>query len=269
MWKWETENEAKGAVVIVHDLLEHHEYYDALTVKLRRDGYHVIIGDLPGHGQTTRVNKGHINNFDQYTERIAEWHNLALDYELPTFVIGQGLGGLIAIEATRQGRIQPDGLILLNPLLSFKQSFMNRKNTILTSVRMTSDETRFNPGTKLSYFTEDKNFLNRYKKDELIVDKMSYQWYKTVINQMKETSETMEEVGDVPILCIMTDDNQIINPYLSAKYMKRNLSADFRFIMMESNEHSIFQREDIEYPYYLLDQFINTQLFSIGLIPKN
>ena len=24
MWKWETENEPKGVVVIVHDLLEHH-----------------------------------------------------------------------------------------------------------------------------------------------------------------------------------------------------------------------------------------------------
>jgi Lysophospholipase len=34
MWKWETENEPKGVVVIVHDLLEHHEYYDELTVKL-------------------------------------------------------------------------------------------------------------------------------------------------------------------------------------------------------------------------------------------
>src|SRR5699024_12015809 len=86
MWKWETENEPKGVVVIVHDLLEHHEYYDELIVQLRRDGYHVVIGDLPGHGQTTRVNKGHISSFEQYTERLREWHKLAESYELPTFV---------------------------------------------------------------------------------------------------------------------------------------------------------------------------------------
>ncbi|CAD2074321.1 Phospholipase YtpA [Jeotgalicoccus aerolatus] len=268
MWKWETENEAKGVAVIVHDLLEHHEYYDELTVKLRRDGYHVIIGDLPGHGQTTRVNKGHINSFDQYIERVTEWHNLARQYDLPTFIIGQGLGGLIALEAHRQNRIQSDGIIALNPLLSFKQSFMNRKNTILTSVRVTSDESRFNLGIKMNYFTEDKRFLQRYKEDELIVDKVSFQWYKTIINQMKVTSENMEEVSDVPILTMMSSDNQIINPYLSSKYIKRALSDDFRFVMLNSAEHSIFQRENIEQPYYLMTQFLNAQLFSIGIIPE-
>ncbi|MGO1923747.1 MAG: alpha/beta fold hydrolase [Jeotgalicoccus sp.] len=266
MWKWETENEPKGVVVIVHDLLEHHEYYDELTVKLRRDGYHVISGDLPGHGQTTRVNKGHINSFEQYVERVAEWHELAAQYDLPTFIIGQGLGGLIALEAHRQNRIQADGIVALNPLLSFKQSFMNRKNTILTSVRVTSDESRFNLGIKMNYFTQDKRFLKRYKEDELIVDRVSYQWYKTIINQMKITSENMEDVSGVPILSVMSSDNQIINSYLSAKYIKRTQSDDFRFTMLDSDEHSIFQRENIEYPYYLMTQFFNAQLFSIGIL---
>lgn len=266
MWKWETENEPRGVVVIVHDLLEHHEYYSDLTVKLRRDGYHVIIGDLPGHGQTTRVNKGHINSFDQYVERVTEWHELARKYELPTFVIGQGLGGLITLEAHRQEKIQSDGIVVLNPLLSFKQSFMNRKNTILTSVRVTSDEARFNMGIRMDYFTQDERFLERYKEDELIVDRVSYQWYKTIINQMKLTSENMEEVTDVPILCIMSDDNQIINPYLSSKYIKKALVDDFRFTMLNSSEHSVFQRENIEYPYYLMNQFFNAQLFTIGII---
>lgn len=266
MWKWETENEPRGVVVIVHDLLEHHEYYNELTVKLRRDGYHVIIGDLPGHGQTTRMNKGHINSFDQYVERVTEWHELARKYDLPTFVIGQGLGGLIVLEAHRQHKIQSDGIVVLNPLLSFKQSFMNRKNTILTSVRVTSDESRFNLGIKMNYFTQDEQFLKRYKTDELIVDKVSYQWYKTIINQMKITAENMEDVADVPIFCMMSNDNQIINPYLSSKYIKKSLADEFRFTMLNSAEHSIFQRENIEYPYYLMNQFFNTQLFSIGIV---
>lgn len=268
MWKWETDNEPKGAVVIVHDLLEHHEYYNDLITKLRREGYHVIIGDLPGHGQTTRVNKGHINSFNQYVDRVTEWYELARSYDLPTFVLGQGLGGLIALEAHRQQKIQSDGLVILNPLLSFKQSFMNRKNTILTSVRVTSDEARFNMGIKMNYFTHDKQFLDRYENDELIVDKVSYQWYKTVINQMKYTSENMEEITDVPILCLMSDDNQIINSYLSEKYIKRVHVSEFRFTMLNSDEHSIFQRDNIEYPFYLMNQFLNAQLFSIGIITE-
>ena len=127
MWKWETDQQPKGVMVVIHDMMEHHEYYTDLISRLRRSGYHCITGDLPGHGQTTRVNKGHITDFAQYTDRIDEWHKAAREYGLPTFIIGQGLGGLVAIESVKQNNLQVDGIVLLNPLLSFKQSFMNRK----------------------------------------------------------------------------------------------------------------------------------------------
>ena len=53
MWKWETEKEAKGIVVIVHNMLEHTGRYAYVITKLRREGYHVIMGDLKGQGQTS------------------------------------------------------------------------------------------------------------------------------------------------------------------------------------------------------------------------
>lgn len=48
MWKWETEHGAKGVVVIVHNILEHTGRYAYVITMLRRNGYHVIMGDLPG-----------------------------------------------------------------------------------------------------------------------------------------------------------------------------------------------------------------------------
>ena len=48
MWKWETENDAKGVVVIAHNILEHTGRYAYVITMLRRNGYHVIMGDLPG-----------------------------------------------------------------------------------------------------------------------------------------------------------------------------------------------------------------------------
>ena len=48
MWKWETENEAKGVIVIAHNMLEHTGRYAYVITMLRRNGYHVIMGDLPG-----------------------------------------------------------------------------------------------------------------------------------------------------------------------------------------------------------------------------
>jgi alpha-beta hydrolase superfamily lysophospholipase len=266
MWKWETEYEPKGVVVVIHDMLEHHEYYTGLISQLRNANYHVVTGDLPGHGQTTRVHKGHITDFYQYIDRVMEWFEMTRGYRLPTFIIGQGLGGLIAIELIKQHNIHIDGVALLNPLLSFKQSFMNRKNTLITSVRTSSDETRFNPGIKMKYFTTDETYLERYENDELIVDRVSYHWYKTIINQMKNTSGDMDEFPDVPLLSIFTEGNEIIEPFISSNYVKKVSNKELQVIMLDGADHGIFQREDIEVPFYHLEKFFDSQLFRIGLL---
>ena len=42
MWKWETEHDAKGVIIIVHNMLEHTGRYAYVITMLRRNGYHVI-----------------------------------------------------------------------------------------------------------------------------------------------------------------------------------------------------------------------------------
>ena len=79
MWKWETENDAKGIVVIAHNILEHTGRYAYVITMLRRNGYHVIMGDLPGQGQTSRANKGQIEDFNTYHEHFVEWIKLPMN----------------------------------------------------------------------------------------------------------------------------------------------------------------------------------------------
>ena len=87
MWKWETENDAKGVVVIAHNILEHTGRYAYVITMLRRNGYHVIMGDLPGQGQTSRAQKGQIDDFNTYHENILEWIKIANEYKIPSFAV--------------------------------------------------------------------------------------------------------------------------------------------------------------------------------------
>lgn len=58
MHKWEAVN-PKGVIVMVHGAAEHHGRYRWLIEMWRSVGMHVIMGDLPGQGLTTR-RRGHI-----------------------------------------------------------------------------------------------------------------------------------------------------------------------------------------------------------------
>ena len=117
----ETENDAKGVVVIAHNILEHTGRYAYVITMLRRNGYHVIMGDLPGQGQTSRANKGQIDDFNTYHENLLEWIKIANEYKIPTFVLGVGLGGLIVLNLLEKAELPIEGVMLLSPMLELRK----------------------------------------------------------------------------------------------------------------------------------------------------
>ena len=68
MWKWEAENDAKGVVVIAHNILEHTGRYAYVITMLRRNGYHVIMGDLPGQVKLQELIKDKLKTFKRITK---------------------------------------------------------------------------------------------------------------------------------------------------------------------------------------------------------
>ena len=101
MWNYEAE-EAKAVIVIVRrngisrTLRSVAEMWNHL-------GYHVVMGDLPSHGTTSR-NRGHIDSFDEYIEEVKLWVKEARKYRLPIFLFGHSMGGLIVIRMMQETR---------------------------------------------------------------------------------------------------------------------------------------------------------------------
>ena len=159
MWKWETESEAKGVIVIAHNLLEHTGRYAYVITSLRRNGYHVIMGDLPGQSQTSRSNKGQIDNFEVYHEHILEWLRIASEYKLPTFLMGVGLGGLITLNLLERTELPIEGIILLSPLVAFQKNNKTRKNMLTSNVGAGVKDMRFNLGIEPEHLTRNEEVI--------------------------------------------------------------------------------------------------------------
>lgn len=116
MWNYEAE-EAKAVIVIVHGAMEYHGRYEAVAEMWNHNGYHVVMGDLPSHGTTSR-NRGHIDSFDEYIEEVKLWVKEARKYRLPIFIFGHSMGGLIVIRMMQETKREDvDGIILSSPCL--------------------------------------------------------------------------------------------------------------------------------------------------------
>jgi alpha-beta hydrolase superfamily lysophospholipase len=108
----------RAIVAIVHGLGAHSGIFDNL-VKFLSDRGVVVYGlDLQGHGRS-QGQRGYINNWSEFRTDLGLFLQLIKTKEtnLPLFLLGQSLGGTIALDYALHDAEQLQGLILLSPAL--------------------------------------------------------------------------------------------------------------------------------------------------------
>ncbi|OHP66219.1 MULTISPECIES: alpha/beta fold hydrolase [Staphylococcus] len=266
MWKWETEHDAKGVVVIVHNILEHTGRYAYVITMLRRNGYHVIMGDLPGQGQTSRANKGQIEHFDIYHETLIEWVRIANEYKIPTFVMGVGLGGLILLNVLEKTELPIEGMLLLSPLLEFKRNNKTRKNMLISNVGKGSKDARFKLGIETKDLTRNDEVIEETKQDGLMLRKVTYKWYNIVLETMKDTIQHFKDIQSMPTLLMYGTEDKLLE-LRSFNELKNNLNTnEFYFKVWEGFYHEIHNEPERDQVMRYVLTFLNNSVNTMGFI---
>lgn len=266
MWKWETEHDAKGVVVIVHNILEHTGRYAYVITMLRRNGYHVIMGDLPGQGQTSRANKGQLEHFDIYHETLIEWVKIANEYKIPTFVMGVGLGGLILLNVLEKTELPIEGMLLLSPLLEFKRNNKTRKNMLISNVGKGSKDARFKLGIETKDLTRNDEVIEETKQDGLMLRKVTYKWYNILLETMKDTVQHFKDIQSMPTLLMYGTEDKLLE-LRSFNELKNNLNTnEFYFKVWEGFYHEIHNEPERDQVMRYVLTFLNNSVNTMGFI---
>lgn len=266
MWKWETEHDAKGVVVIVHNILEHTGRYAYVITMLRRNGYHVIMGDLPGQGQTSRANKGQLEHFDIYHETLIEWVRIANEYKIPTFVMGVGLGGLILLNVLEKTELPIEGMLLLSPLLEFKRNNKTRKNMLISNVGKGSKDARFKLGIETKDLTRNDEVIEETKQDGLMLRKVTYKWYNILLETMKDTVQHFKDIQSMSTLLMYGTEDKLLE-LRSFNELKNNLNTnEFYFKVWEGFYHEIHNEPERDQVMRYVLTFLNNSVNTMGFI---
>ena len=266
MWKWETEHDAKGVVVIVHNILEHTGRYAYVITMLRRNGYHVIMGDLPGQGQTSRANKGQLEHFDIYHETLIEWVRIANEYKIPTFVMGVGLGGLILLNVLEKQNCLSRVCFLLSPLLEFKRNNKTRKNMLISNVGKGSKDARFKLGIETKDLTRNDEVIEETKQDGLMLRKVTYKWYNILLETMKDTVQHFKDIQSMPTLLMYGTEDKLLE-LRSFNELKNNLNTnEFYFKVWEGFYHEIHNEPERDQVMRYVLTFLNNSVNTMGFI---
>jgi lysophospholipase len=266
MWKWEAEGEAKAVVVIVHGAMEHHRRYGWLIEMWRLSGFHVIMGDLPGQGMTSRYRRGHIDSFDEYLIEVKDWIQAAYQFELPVFLVGHSMGGLIAVRMLQEERLNLAGVILSSPCLGLKQYPPKLLNLLSYGLNTIAPSLRLNSGLTIEMATRNEDVREADMNDTLYVTKISVRWYRELIESMRLAFEDLDKIQDLPFLVMQGGEDKIVNKQTVKHWFNQTPLSEKRYKEWPKCYHEIFNEPEREEVFEYAKDFVNSQLKAIGYI---
>ena len=95
---WFPENKPKAILLIVHGIAEYSGRYMNLVNHFVPLGYAVYGFDHPGHGKSEGA-RVYVERFEDFTDTIKTYYDMIRSWhpELPVFIVGHSMGGLITV----------------------------------------------------------------------------------------------------------------------------------------------------------------------------
>ncbi len=266
MWKWEAEGEAKAVIVMIHGAMEHHRRYGWLIQMWRSSGFHVIMGDLPGQGMTTRSKRGHIDAFEDYIFEVKDWIQAAYDFELPVFLLGHSMGGLIAARLLQEEDMNIAGVILSAPCFGLAKYPSKLKNAFVMLLNVIAPEFKMKSGITVEMATSNQDVRDADKNDTLYVTKVSVRWYRELISAMKLVFANIDKLPDIPLLVMQGGDDKLVNKQMVRDWFNYVPLSEKRLKEWPKFYHEIFNEPERENVFEYAKDFVISRLKAIGYL---
>lgn len=267
MWKWEAEGQPKAVVVIIHSAFEHHRWYAWLIEKLRIEGYHVVMGDLPGHGKEAIYTRVHNETIKEYLVFIKQLMQNALTYQLPVFIIGHGLGATLAIQILKKNRMECAGVILSSPWLHLHKH-ANIIANALTSLGSLASSKSISLGFDKKILTRNIDGYHEIHDEIPYNTNATVRWYRDMLQLMKNLTTQQESILSLPILLMTAKQDKITDPQVSRKWLLQQNTSEMQYKEWPYSYHNVFQDNEREEVFMYVRDFINNVTRSLGFIIK-
>ncbi|WP_110114191.1 alpha/beta hydrolase [Bacillus sp. CGMCC 1.16541] len=258
MRKWEADN-PKGVMVMVHGASEHHGRYRWLIEMWRSVGMHVIMGDLPGQGMTTR-RRGHIKSFDEYIEEIETWVREAQEYDLPIFLLGHSMGGLAVIRTLQEKNLPVWGAILSSPCLGLREHPPAYMDLLSKGLNKLMPSMLFNTVLTVDKVTRNKEVMDEDQNDSLYVTKVSVRWYRELMDAMNMAFKDVENTPDVPLLLMQAGEDKIIEKLIVKQWFDEVDLSEKIYKEWPSLYHEIFNEPEREQVFAYAKSFVDLHI---------
>lgn len=248
-----------GVCVVVHGANEYSSRYQWLINELVQAQFHVVYGDLPGHGVSPK-HRGHIDSFNEYVETIEGWYNTAANFKLPIFLIGHSMGGLATIETMLQKNLAVKAIILSSPCLGLVNEPPKFQHYGASLINKISPKLKLSSNLPPRSGTRCPEMHKRDEQDEFLNKKVSVRWYLELVKTIKGAQERPGQFPDRPLLLLQAGEDLIVDKEAVKRWFNNINISEKYWKEWPGLYHEVFNEPEKEDVFRVAKAFLTLQL---------
>lgn len=202
----------RAVLLLSHGLGEHAGRYAPFAAILAARGITVAAPDHRGHGRSGGQ-RGHVGRFARFAEDFEAFRAAATPPgDLPVFVLGHSLGGLIVIrwmQAHREAGVR--GVILSAPLLGVALRAPAWKLAMSGALSRWLPRVPFTSGVDPEKLSSDAAYIRSYHDDPLVHGRVTPRLYTELMAATEAAFAGCSALREPPILVLVPGDDQIVD----------------------------------------------------------
>ena len=239
-----------GVIIVTHGLAEHGGRYQQTAEYFAAHGWAVYAGDLRGHGRSPDVpgaGRVHVERFTDYFMDVDAFSNLALEHhaDLPLFLLGHSMGGLITIRYILRSRGPLAGAIVSSPALGthpdFKPPALLR--FLVSVLDRLAPRLRFPSDLDTNAISRDPEVVQAYLDDPLVSQKVSARWYAEILRSMKRAHEEAPGL-QTPVLLMQSGADRLVDPAAPARWADLAPPGQVELVHWDGLYHEMFNEPE-------------------------
>lgn len=235
-----------ASLVIAHGLGEHSGRYGNLINRLEGKRISIYALDHKGHGRSAGK-RGHVVDFNEYVNDLSFFINGVIDENpnLPVFLLGHSMGGVISILYAFQNQEKLAGLILSSPGLvptvdapKYKLALASFLSKYFPSITVSNE-------LDANYISHDREVVAAYLNDPLVHDRISTRWYTEFMKSAQECLHRASEIT-IPLFVFHGTDDRIVDFAGSIQLFDAASSRDKTKLLLEGLYHETMNEVEYE-----------------------
>ncbi len=253
---WQPETEPRAVILCVHGLGLHNDSYEEFGKRMSARGYTVFAVDMPGFGSFKEAGEGRNRvDFDKCLTGLRDTLRFIhkVNPKIPVFVLGESMGGAIALRITSEYPELIDGLISSVPS---GDRFNQGKETLKVGIKLlTAPNKPFDIGSSVIDRATNVDEMKKHWADDPL-NRMNLTPKELVRFQgfMNDNHESAKKIDKTPVLVVQGCKDELVRPEGTIELFNALSTEDRKLELIHDGEHLIF--EEGQFHIQILDEVI-------------